>query len=118
MELNAMAQAAWDGAEAQGLHTNLDTLPLREATLIRLALVFTEVAEATQLVKRHGIFPPDSPSARSLLRDLAEEFADVLIRLGDLAVCLQIDLNEAVDHKLAANTLRPYRYGTPGEFKA
>lgn len=108
MDLNDMAQRMWEIAEEKGLHDNLILLPLREATLIRLALVHTEVSEAAQVVKRHGV------SAQTLTL-LAEEIADTFLRLGDLTHGLGIDLTLAVERKLALNRQRPLYYGTPQE---
>ena len=39
MDLNAMAETAWQIAENKGHHDNLKEIPLREATIIRLALI-------------------------------------------------------------------------------
>ena len=108
MRLGILQQMAWEIAEAQGHHESLRTLPEREATMIRLALVHSEVSEALQVVKRYGITPESRIS-------LAEELADTMIRLIELAECLDIDLETAVLAKMAVNRERPYGYGTPGE---
>jgi NTP pyrophosphatase (non-canonical NTP hydrolase) len=94
-------------ADAKGFHGDPHTLRTRDSTLIRLALIHTEVSEATQIVKRYGV---EEDLAR-----LAEEFADVLIRVADLAGCLAIDLDAAVQAKLVKNAQRPRQYGTPWE---
>jgi NTP pyrophosphatase (non-canonical NTP hydrolase) len=108
LDLSHLQQTAWDIAEQQGLHESLDALPVREGTLIRLALIHTEVSEATQEVKRHGVTPAN-------LRAIGEELADVLIRVAELAQGLGIELSAAVEAKLAKNRLRSYKYGTPEE---
>lgn len=125
MDLNAMAKTAWQIAEDKGLHENLSTIPLREATLVRLALIHTEVSEGTQIVKRKGIWAEDSRRGdilegyRTIVRtNFAEELADILIRVGDLAEELGLDLNEAVVRKMAKNRLRPKYFGTPQEDRA
>lgn len=110
MTILEMQYESWKGAAEKGFHTSLDNFPEREQTLIRLALIHTEVSEATQEAKRHGI---TSSSADRI----AEELADVLIRVGDLAGCLKVDLEEAVVGKLKKNSLRPFKFGTPEEGK-
>lgn len=64
------------------------------------ALIHTEVAEATQAVR-------SGASAHAHL----EELADVIIRIADFCGERNWDLSEAVDLKLAANKLRPFRHG-------
>lgn len=99
---------AYNTARLKGLHDNLNPLPMREQTLIRLALIHTEVSEATQIVKRHGITP-------QVLGLIAEELADTLIRLAELAQHLHIDLDAAVAVKLEINKGRHMYFGTPEE---
>jgi len=107
--IHDLQSQAWSTAEAKGFHEGLQHLPPREAALVRLALIHTEVSEATQEVKRHGL-------ANELIRKkIACELADVLIRCADLAETIGVDLEEAVLTVLEYNTKRPYRYGTPDE---
>ena len=132
MTLTDMQQEAWRLAEDKGLHSDLATMEPRQTTMIRLALMHTEVTEAlnelteplltlihlltlhrqisqaTQVVKRRGV------TGDSLLA-LADELADIIIRTGDLAGCLGIDLDAAVTAKMAVNRQRPYKFGTPDE---
>ena len=108
MHLRDIQHDAYNTARMKGLHDNLNPLPMREQTLIRLALIHTEVSEATQIVKRHGI----TPQVHGLI---AEEFADTIIRLAELAHHLHIDLDAAVAMKLDFNKTRPMHFGTPEE---
>jgi NTP pyrophosphatase (non-canonical NTP hydrolase) len=107
MDIQELVRQAWAIADAKGFHGDPHTLHTRDSTLIRLALIHTEVSEATQVVKRHGV-----DDRRDML---AEELADVLIRVADLAGCLALDLDAAVQVKLAKNAQRPRQYGTPWE---
>lgn len=68
-------------------------------THIRLALVHTEVDEADDATHDNA--------------KLADELADILIRVGDLAQERMIDLDASVTAKMAKNRQRPYAYGTP-----
>jgi len=102
MTLRELQEQAFAGAEQKGFHESLAWD--RYGVLVRLCLIHTEVSEAAQAVKRHGIVTR---------QEIAEELADILIRLGDLAEGLGIDLSTAVQAKMAKNETRPYLYGTP-----
>ena len=79
-----------------------DTMP---ATLIRLLLTTTEVIEAIE--------------AAHLSRDaLGKELADIIVRVGDIAQGLEIDLGQSLETVMAANEQRPHGYGTPLEKEA
>jgi hypothetical protein len=97
-----MISAAWLVAEVQGFHTQLD----RDQTMIRIALVGTEVSEALQEIKRHGM---DGIEA------CLGELADVQIRLADLVGMLgaAAQFPRIVREKQLANLQRPSKYGTP-----
>ena len=111
MHLRDIQVQAWQTAEDKGFHAHLAALPPREQALIRLALIHTEVSECAQEVKRRGVTPETRPA-------LAEELADTIIRIADLAGCLTVDLDLAVQRKLAINAQRPMHYGTPREERA
>lgn len=107
MTIAEMQIDAWQTAEDKGFHDGRSGG--RDDTLLRLCLIHTEVSEAAQEVKRHGT------GGRAVLDRVASELADVLIRVGDLAGCLDLDLESAVRAKMAQNRNRPERYGTPAE---
>ena len=65
----------------------------------QLALIHSEVSEALE-AHRFGN-----------LKGLAEELADVVIRVADLARALNFDLSWEILHKMAANEARPHRHG-------
>lgn len=97
----------WADMETKGFHAGRGTS--RDDTLVRLCLVHTEVGEAAQVVKRHW-----AEGAPDWVRgQLADELADIVIRVADLSGCLGIDLQQAVLDKMAVNRSRPYLYGTP-----
>lgn len=107
MTLAELQQQSWQVAEDKGFHS--ERTNSRDDTLIRLCLIHTEVAEATQEVKRHW----GGDKHEEAKERLGEELADTLIRIGDLAGCCGIDLESHVAEKMAANRNRPFRYGTP-----
>jgi NTP pyrophosphatase (non-canonical NTP hydrolase) len=65
----------------------------------KLALITSEVSEALEAYRK------DDPA------NFAEELADTLIRVLDLASGLGIDLDSAVAAKLEQNKQRGYRHG-------
>jgi NTP pyrophosphatase (non-canonical NTP hydrolase) len=65
----------------------------------KLALITSEVSEALEAYRK------DDPA------NFAEELADTLIRVLDLASGLGIDLDSAVAAKLEKNKQRGYRHG-------
>lgn len=55
---------------------------------------------------------PTKPSEHTpLISSAAEEMADVIIRLGDMAQEYGIDLQTAVIQKMLYNESRPHRHG-------
>jgi len=70
-----------------------------DATLGKLMLIVTEIAEAAEAV-RHGD-----------LENFVEELADTQIRLLQLCGAMGIDLDLAVDMKMMVNADRPHRHG-------
>lgn len=77
-----------------------------------LALIHTEVSEATELVRQVDFDPQ-----RQWHRDdgkpegLPSELADILLRVLETAEALGIDLQTALERKNAFNQTRPYRHG-------
>jgi hypothetical protein len=96
---------AWGIAEAKGFHEGKPAD--RETTLVRLCLLHSEVSEAVQEIKRHGMEGTDA-----CLRELA----DVVIRVGDLVGMLGAThrFPFIVCDVMQANLARPDKYGTPG----
>ncbi len=106
MTLKEYSERAFDYARKQGFWDVPKELFLlsKEAnsfTLSKLMLIVTEVAEAAEAVR----------AGENKVENLKEELADILIRVFDLAGALGIDLDEAVERKMAENELRPYMHG-------
>jgi NTP pyrophosphatase (non-canonical NTP hydrolase) len=111
MTIDELIEEAWSCAELKGHHRGRNSLD-RDDTLVRLCLIHTEVSEAAQIVKRHGVITDEHRRA------VLTELADVMIRVADLAGCLSmpsLPFARVLSEKLAANRRRPYLYGTPLE---
>ena len=104
LSISAMAQEAWDNAEAHGFH-EAGVPPLPES----LMLIVSEAAEALE-------------DDRKGLKDLAfdekgkptgvgQELADIIIRVGHTAVLHGIDLEAMTIMKQRFNRSRPHKHG-------
>ena len=86
------------------------------ATLARLALIHSEVSEATECV-RESADPAkwiEWADIKGKPEGLVVELADAVIRIADLAGWLGLDLEGAIARKLDYNLTRPYRHGKEG----
>lgn len=109
MHISELQREAWQTAEVKGHHAGLAHLDRRSQALVRLALIHTEVSEATQEVKRYGV------DDLLVLGRIGNELADILIRTAELAETLGVDLQAHTKGVLYLNKQRPYGYGTPQE---
>lgn len=66
-----------------------------------LALIHTEISEATDAFKKGGT-----------LEDVGEELIDAIIRIFHLLSALDLDADELFQAKMAKNWQRPYKYNT------
>lgn len=110
MNLSDWQDYVYKSMDEKGFHSDR-TNTGRDDTLVRLCLIHTEVSEAADIVKKHGL-------TKSNLHEFALELADIQIRLLDLAGCVDINLEEATKQKMEINMKRPYKYGTPDAEKS
>ncbi len=75
-----------------------------ETIVTKLALIHTEVAEATEEVRKDFSYD-------DRIEALGEEIADVVIRALDLSAGLKLDIGNIILRKHNANATRPYRHG-------
>lgn len=102
MTLDELAQAAHAQAVASGWYDG-EGPPTPEAVAVRLALIHAEVSEVLEEVRQ-----PDGDLSG---QRVAEELADVVLRVADLAGWLEIDLARAIRAKAEKNAARPRRHG-------
>lgn len=93
MEIKDYVNAAHDNAVDKGFYEGEKSIPQS------LALIHSEVSEALEADRKGD---PDN---------FAEELADICIRVFDLAGWQQIDLQDAIEYKMAKNKERPRKHG-------
>ena len=109
--INEIAKKAFETATEKGFRD--PDVAADRGVLGDLMLIVTEVAEAAEEARKIGYEP-----TRTYYRDsdkkpegLPAELADVIIRIGDMAQALDIDLAVAVREKMAFNRSRPRLHG-------
>lgn len=91
---NSLKHGFWNGLEVDN----------STVLLSKLMLVVTEVAEAAEVVRKEYTIN------NAYEHDLGEELADICIRVFDLAGAVGIDLQTAIQNKMAHNKDRPYMH--------
>lgn len=76
---------------------------------VKLCLVHSEVSEALECFRNKEPYLHYAENGKP--EGIASELADVIIRVCDLAAAMGIDLDEAVDIKMAFNKTRPHLHG-------
>lgn len=110
MKINDMAKMAYENSRAHGFWDgvapgDIDVIPLK------IALIHSEASEALEAYREQpadGLPLAEStylPSGKPV--GFASELADIIIRVGDLAEHLGIDLERAIIEKHLYNVSRP-----------
>jgi NTP pyrophosphatase (non-canonical NTP hydrolase) len=99
--LNQVATECYGISAVHGFHT-----PELDRFSEKIALAHSELSEALEADR---IGDPASDKIRTSSR--AEELADAVIRIFDMAVMAGIDIGEAISLKMEYNKLRPLRHG-------
>lgn len=115
MNLNEMSQEAYYnsrnhgfwGSHKQGEKLSIETIGLK------LALIHSEVSEALEEARKNNLnsrtFHKLDGSEKPI--GFPSELADILIRVGDLAYAMGINLDYEVKRKMAYNEGRPSMHG-------
>lgn len=114
MTITGLVERAHEQSVAAGWYLSAKKDQL--ATLARLALIHSEVSEATECV-RESADPAqwiEWENHKGKPEGLVIELADTVIRIADLCGWLGLDLEAAIAKKLDYNLSRPYRHGKEG----
>lgn len=104
MNLVQLQKEAYEHAVESGFHAPKredNVTSFRHYLATYIALGISEFSEALEEIRKEVV---DWPK-------FAEELADVVIRVADLAALAKVDLNSAVTQKLEKNKTRGYRHG-------
>lgn len=98
MNLEYVQEQAWETAERKGFHAARAADEVL-ATATALAMVHSEVSEAIEAHREDD------------MDGFAEELADIVIRVADLAESTDVDLSREVELKLLRNKHREEMHG-------
>lgn len=103
---NSKRKGFWDGVEPGAQHVIPE----------KIALIHSEASEALEVYREHPVGGDISTPIYDNAKEgkpigFDSELADIVIRVGDLAAHLGIDLDRAVAEKMAYNAKRPHMHG-------
>lgn len=114
MKISEMQSDAHQNSRAHGFWPPEENATHPTTIAAKLALVHSEVSEALEAVRETGtdswIAAGREDDKNNKPMGLGPELADILIRVGDLAEALHIDLEHWVTAKMAFNKSRPFKH--------
>lgn len=104
MNISDMVKEAYETAKSKGWHETRRSIPEL------LCLIHSEVTEALDDYRNN--LPLDQIYWEGTKPcGFTTELADVIIRIADLCGAFDLDLEKAIELKMAANKLRSHRHG-------
>ena len=97
MDIKDIQKEAWQTADDNGFHSDPLSEVMSDAMMI--ALIHSEASEALEALRRDD------------RKGFAEELADIVIRVCDLAEIRRIDLTDEIAVKMEKNREREYKHG-------
>lgn len=104
-----MQKAAWENSESKGFHEKDKGVPSEYVVPTKLMLAVSELAESLEEIREGK--PSLYYGKNGKPEGIAAELADVVIRCGDLAGILGIDLQTAIIEKMNYNEGRSHMHG-------
>lgn len=120
LTINEVVREAHQTAISKGFYTHLDGRDILPGSVGEMALHnpsgyrhLSGLGVVGQLLLIHSEVTEAMESDRRNEGDdrIAEELADIVIRVADLAGYMNLDLDKAIEDKMAANKVRPHRHG-------
>jgi NTP pyrophosphatase (non-canonical NTP hydrolase) len=111
MNLNDIAYEAHNNSKKHGFWDgdyDMAKLPI-DVIGLKLALIHSEVSEALEDARKGNMATLVGESGKP--HGFPSELADIIVRVGDLAAALNIDLDREVRTKMAYNATRPRMHG-------
>ena len=105
MHVSDMAIEAFNNSERKGFHRGADNMNIPT----KLALIHAEVSEALEDHRDGKIATTFDENGKP--HGFAQELADIVIRVGDLAEMMGVDLETEVVMKMNYNATRPMKHG-------
>lgn len=108
MHISELVKEAWTTAEEKGFHSN------KMSVGDRIALIHSEASEALEAfrAKKEGDrWWALQYGEGGKPEGVASELADIVIRVADMCGVYAIDLEDAIEKKMAYNKTRPHLHG-------
>ncbi len=110
LNLNEICAAAYNNSARKGFWDDHPVGPLPPETIAsKLALIHSEISEALEDARDGKMDSRWDLNGKPV--GFGSELADIIIRVGDLAGRMGIDLEREVANKMVFNATRPHKHG-------